>query len=143
TVLIVEDQKGFRRVYRDVLESAGLRVLDAADGEAGLEQVRLYRPGLVLLDVGLPGLNGHEVLRRIREDASLDGVKVVLFSVMGEEPEVQRGLALGADGYALKGGHSPKQVVAQVLELLKAPGQRPIPGLPVESGKGPAESPGP
>ncbi len=118
TILIVEDQPGFRRIYRDILESEGYAVLTAEDGEKGLDLARFHRPDLVLLDLGLPRMNGYEVLRKIREDVSMDKVKVIIFSVMGEEKDVQKGISLGANGYVLKGGHTPRQVIDQIAGML-------------------------
>ncbi|HVM32943.1 MAG TPA: response regulator [bacterium] len=125
TILIVEDQRGFRRVYQDALEGGGYWVLTAEDGEKGLDQTRFHRPALVLLDLGLPRLNGFEVLQKIRQDASLDGVKVVIFSVMGEEKDVERAMAMGANGYVLKGGHTPKRVIELIREMLDKPPVQP------------------
>lgn len=121
TILIVEDQKGFRRVYQDALEGGGYSVLTAEDGEKGLDQARFHRPALVLLDLGLPRMNGFEVLQKMRQDASLDGVKVIIFSVMGEEKDVERAMAMGANGYVLKGGHTPKRVIDLIREILDKP----------------------
>ena len=118
TILIVEDQRGFRRIYQDALESRGYEVFTAEDGEKGLDQVRLHRPDLVLLDLGLPRMGGFEVLRKIREDVSLDKVLVVIFSVAGEENHVEKALGMGANGYALKGGHTPRQVIEVIQGLL-------------------------
>jgi two-component system chemotaxis response regulator CheY len=118
TILIVEDQRGFRRIYRDALESQGYTVLVAEDGEMGLDLVRLHKPSLILLDLGLPRMSGFEVLRKIREDVSLDKVRVVIFSVTGEEKDVEKALGMGANGYVLKGGHTPRQIIEVIQGLL-------------------------
>ncbi len=137
TILIVEDQRGFRRIYQDALESQGYEVLVAEDGEKGLEQVRLHKPSLVLLDLGLPRMSGFEVLRKIREDVSLDKVRVVIFSVTGEENHVEKALGMGANGYVLKGGHTPRQVIEVIQGLLnpaeKAAGKTPEAKIPQAS----------
>ena len=62
-ILIVEDQQGFRRIYHDVLESDGYQVLEAADGEAGWLAAKEKKPNLILLDLGLPKIDGFEVLK--------------------------------------------------------------------------------
>jgi DNA-binding response OmpR family regulator len=118
TILIVEDQRGFRRIYQDALESQGYAVLVAEDGEKGLDLTRFHKPSLILLDLGLPRMNGFEVLQKIREDVSLDKVQVVIFSVTGEENHVEKALGMGANGYVLKGGHTPRQVIEVIQGLL-------------------------
>jgi two-component system phosphate regulon response regulator PhoB len=120
-ILIIEDQRGFRRIYQDALENDGFMVLIAEDGEKGLDLVRFHRPGLILLDLGLPRMSGFEVLQKIREDASLDKIQVVIFSVTGEEKDVEKALAMGADGFVLKGGYTPRQVIDLIQELLDSP----------------------
>jgi two-component system alkaline phosphatase synthesis response regulator PhoP len=117
-ILIVEDQRGFRRIYQDVLENEGYSVFVAEDGEKGLDLTRFHKPDLILLDLGLPRMNGFEVLQKIREDVSLDKVQVVIFSVTGEEKDVEKALAMGANGYVLKGGYTPRQVIEVIQGLL-------------------------
>ncbi|HET9870014.1 MAG TPA: response regulator, partial [bacterium] len=92
TILIVEDQQGFRRIYRDVLENDGYQVLEAEDGEAGWEAARDKKPSLILLDLGLPKIDGFEVLKRIRADEGTKAIPVIIFSVLGEQKDVNRGL---------------------------------------------------
>jgi DNA-binding response OmpR family regulator len=119
SILIVEDQRGFRRIYKDALESEGFEVLTAEDGEKGLDLARFHHPTVMLLDLGLPRMNGFEVLGKIREDAALDKTQVIIFSVMGEEKDVEKAMGLGANGYVHKGGHTPRQVIDLIQELLK------------------------
>ena len=124
SILIVEDQRGFRRIYQDALESEGFEVLTAEDGEKGLDLARFHKPTLMLLDLGLPRMNGFEVLGKIRQDAALDKTQVIIFSVMGEEKDIEKAMALGANGYVLKGGHTPRQVIDLIRELLTGAGSK-------------------
>lgn len=84
TILILEDQRGFRRIYRDVLEQDGYEVLEAADGEDGWEIILNQKPSLVLLDLGLPVLDGFKVLEKIRRSEQTKDIPVIIFSVLGE-----------------------------------------------------------
>jgi DNA-binding response OmpR family regulator len=120
-ILIIEDQRGFRRIYQDALENEGFGVLIAEDGEKGLDLVRFHKPGLILLDLGLPRMSGFEVLQKIREDVSLDKVRVVIFSVTGEEKDVEKALAMGANSFVPKGGYTPRQVIGLIQALLNPP----------------------
>lgn len=118
TILIVEDQPGFRRIYHDVLKADGYEVLEAQDGEQGLEMVRAHKPHLVLLDLGLPKIDGFEVLKKIRADASTSKIPVIIFSVLGEQKDVKKGLELGANDYTVKGFYTPRQILSKVRGLI-------------------------
>lgn len=118
TVLIIEDEQTLRRMYRAVLANEGYEVLEADDGEAGWQLVREKRPGLVILDVRLPKLSGYEVLERIRTDESTREIAVIIFSSAGSPKDIEKGLELGADDYAVKGLYQPKQLLAKIRSAL-------------------------
>lgn len=118
TVLIVEDQQGFRKIYQDVLSSDGYEVFSAEDGEAGWRMCKEKKPQLILLDLGLPKLDGFEVLHRLKEDAETKGIPVIIFSVMGEQKDVKRALEMGASDYAVKGFYTPRQVLSKIKNLI-------------------------
>lgn len=118
TILIVEDQQGFRRIYHDVLTNDGYEVLEAQDGEAGWEMVKGKKPNLVLLDLGLPKIDGFEVLKRIREDAETKHIPVIIFSVLGEQKDVKKGLEMGANDYTVKGFYTPRQILSKIKSLM-------------------------
>ncbi|HNV69742.1 MAG TPA: response regulator transcription factor [Candidatus Ozemobacteraceae bacterium] len=99
-VLIVEDDRLMRQALRDILYSDGYQVLEAADGEAGLEAFSRHRPDFVCLDVMMPKCDGYEVCRRLRrQDAQ---VPIVFISAKGEEIDKVLGLELGADDFIVK-----------------------------------------
>ena len=98
-VLVVDDEPALRRLLGVVLEGAGLRVLCAASGEEGLTLAAQHRPALVLLDLGLPGMGGLEVLRRLREWTN---TPVIVLTVQDAEPEKITALDGGADDYVTK-----------------------------------------
>ena len=118
TVLIVEDQKGFRQIYKDVLSSDGYQVLTAEDGEAGWQLSKEKKPHLILLDLGLPKLDGFEVLSRLRADRETKAIPVIIFSVLGEDKDIQKAMGLGANGYVVKGSTTPRQVLVKITEVL-------------------------
>lgn len=118
TILIVEDQPGFRRIYHDVLTADGYEVLEAQDGEQGWEMIRAQKPHLVLLDLGLPKIDGFEVLKKIRNDPSTSKIPVIIFSVLGEQKDVKKGLEMGANDYTVKGFYTPRQILSKVRGLI-------------------------
>jgi DNA-binding response OmpR family regulator len=118
TILIVEDQPGFRRIYRDVLAIEGYEILEAEDGEKGWAMAKSRKPSLILLDLGLPVLDGFEVLKRIRGDAETRLIPVIIFSVLGEQKDIQRGMELGANDYTVKGFFTPRQILGKIKDLL-------------------------
>ncbi len=118
TILIVEDQLGFRMIYEDVLVHAGYEVLTAEDGERGWQLAKERHPGLVLLDLGLPKIDGFEVLRRMRADAETQNVPVIIFSVMGEQDSVKRAMEMGANDYTIKGFYTPLQILSKIKSQL-------------------------
>jgi len=97
--LIIDDEQQMRRLLRMVLESRGYEVCEAADGQLGLQEAAFHRPDVVLLDLGLPGLGGIEVLKRLREWSD---VPVLILSVRDQETVKVEALELGADDYVTK-----------------------------------------
>jgi DNA-binding response OmpR family regulator len=117
-VLVIEDDADIARAVRIVLESGGFDVLAAADGRAGLRTFHASRPGLVVLDIGLPVLDGWAVLDRIRD---LSEVPVLMLTSHGQEAEKVRGLHAGADDYVTK-PFSNAELLARVEALLRRSG---------------------
>ena len=115
TVVIVEDDPSISDLVDLYLRQAGFRVLQAADGERGLELVQQQQPSLVILDIGLPGIDGLEVCRRLRATSAIP----VLF-LTARDGEIDRivGLELGADDYVTK-PFSPRELVARVKAILR------------------------
>ncbi|HEY3662089.1 MAG TPA: response regulator [Chthoniobacterales bacterium] len=99
TVVIIDDEKQIRRLLRLALEAAGHQVHEAETGEAGLLEIVQRRPDVVLLDLGLPDMEGVEVLRRLREWSN---VPVLILSVRDEAAEKVEALDAGADDYVSK-----------------------------------------
>ncbi|HUZ74014.1 MAG TPA: response regulator [Stellaceae bacterium] len=99
-VLIVDDEPAIRRFLRTSLEAQGYRTLEAADGAAALETLRRNAVDVVVLDLGLPGIDGFEVIGRLRGAGS--GVPIVVLSSRGDERGKVEALDLGADDYVTK-----------------------------------------
>src|SRR5438270_6094873 len=114
-ILIIEDEANIIQVIRIYLEQAGYSVISASDGIAGLELHAREHPELVILDLMLPGLEGMEVCRRIRNWANTP--ILMLTARQGEEDRIQ-GLELGADDYLVK-PFSPRELVSRVKAILR------------------------
>ncbi|HEX4303040.1 MAG TPA: response regulator transcription factor [Rhizomicrobium sp.] len=99
-ILIVDDEPPIRRFLRTSLTAQGYDVIEAEDGQMALDLVRRNTVGLVVLDLGLPGMDGFEVIRRVRESGS--AVPVVVLSVRADEAGKVQALDLGADDYVSK-----------------------------------------
>ena len=99
TVLIIEDERQIRRFVRAALEAAGYRVLEADTGKQGLSEIAAHKPDLVILDLGLPDVDGIEVVRRLREWTT---VPIVVLSARMDERDKVTALDLGADDYLTK-----------------------------------------
>jgi len=115
TVLVVDDEPKIIQLARDYLEHAGFAVLTARDGKTALAGVRSAKPDLVILDLGLPGMDGLDVTRAVRKDSN---VPIVMLTARGEESDKLVGLELGADDYITK-PFSPKELVARVRAVLR------------------------
>lgn len=114
-VLVVDDEPRITRLVRDYLAQAGLEVFEAATGNDALDVVARERPDLIVLDLGLPDMDGLDVLRRVRADSS---VPVVILTARSDEIDLVVGLELGADDYVVKPFGS-KELVARVRALLR------------------------
>jgi len=114
-VLLIEDEEAIADLVRLYFEQEGFRLVHAPDGERGLDAVRDRSPRIVLLDIGLPGLDGIEVCRRIR---AVSDVPVIMLTARDGEVDKIIGLEIGADDYVTK-PFSPRELVARVRAVLR------------------------
>ena len=132
-VLIVEDEPDISALLAFHLEREGYQVFRARDGLEALQQVRARPPDLALLDLMLPGIDGLEVCRRLRQDPATAALPIVMLTAKREEVDRVLGLELGADDYIVK-PFSPKEVVARVRAVLRR-SRAPADGAPIVIGK--------
>lgn len=120
TILIIEDEAQIVTVLRGYLERAGFTVRAARDGRTGLFMARQERPDLILLDLMLPGMDGLDVARALRQEREprMANVPLIMLTARVEESDKLIGLELGADDYITK-PFSPREVVARVRALLR------------------------
>ncbi|MBP1693265.1 MAG: two-component system, OmpR family, alkaline phosphatase synthesis response regulator PhoP [Chloroflexi bacterium] len=115
TILVVDDEPKIVQLVRDYLERAGYAVRTAGDGKAALALARRERPDLIVLDLGLPELDGLDVTRELRKTSD---APIIMLTARGEESDKLVGLELGADDYITK-PFSPKELVARVRVVLR------------------------
>jgi DNA-binding response OmpR family regulator len=115
TILVVDDEARIVKLVRDYLERAGFDVISAHDGETALRLARLEQPDLIVLDLMLPGVDGLDVCRRLRQQS---GVPIIMLTARVEEADRIVGLELGADDYITK-PFSPGELVARVRATLR------------------------
>ncbi|HEX2627126.1 MAG TPA: response regulator transcription factor [Candidatus Limnocylindrales bacterium] len=130
TILVVDDEPKIAQLARDYLEHAGFAVLTAADGPSALHAARTRHPDLVVLDLGLPGLDGLDVIRALRAAGS---TPIVVVTARDTELDKLLGLELGADDYVTK-PFSPRELVARVRAVLRRAERAAEPGDRVEVG---------
>lgn len=117
-VLVIDDEKDIVDLVAYNLEKAGMKVIRAYDGEMALRKAASDGVDLVVLDVMLPGIDGWEVLKRLRADTRTASVPILMLTARGDETEKVLGLELGADDYLTK-PFSPKELAARVRALLR------------------------
>ena len=118
TILIVDDEAPVRDTVRAYLEKEGYTVHTADDGHRALRAVRAFKPDVVVLDIMLPGMDGLEVLRRLRQESN---AWVIMLTARAEEMDKILGLKMGADDYLTK-PFSPRELVARIEAMLRRGG---------------------
>jgi len=118
TILVVDDEPKIVRTAKAYLENAGFAVVTADDGQMALTVYRHEKPALVILDLGLPGLDGLDVARTLRKDSD---VPIIMLTARVDETDKLIGLELGADDYITK-PFSPRELVARVRAVLRRSG---------------------
>lgn len=119
TVLIIEDDEFLRSLTAKRLEKEGFGVEVGVDGENGLAVAESKTPDLILLDLLLPGLDGFEVLKKLKEMNGLKTVPVIIFSNLGQKEDIERAKGLGANDFLIKANFTLDDVVSKIHGLLK------------------------
>ncbi|NQU77123.1 response regulator [Candidatus Falkowbacteria bacterium] len=117
-VLLIEDEEMLSEMYKMKFEAEGFKFLHGKDGEEGIELAKNEKPDIILLDVIMPKMDGFAVLKELKKEAITKGIKVILLTNLGQEEDVKKGKAMGANDYLVKANFTPAQVVAKVREVL-------------------------
>jgi DNA-binding response OmpR family regulator len=119
-ILVIEDDKFLRELIVQKLAREGYEVVEAIDGEEGVKKSSREFPDLILLDLILPGIDGFEVLSRIKRDERLRGVPVIILSNLGQKEDIEKGLNLGAVDYLIKAHFTPGEIIGKIRAILKS-----------------------
>ena len=118
TILVVEDEEPLQEIVRLKLEREGFNVLTADTGEEAVRLIKERKPTLIWLDILLPGMDGLEVLQKIREDPAMRDLPVVMVSVSYSRSKLQQALALNVVDYIVKSEHRLDDIIKRVKEYL-------------------------
>jgi two-component system alkaline phosphatase synthesis response regulator PhoP len=117
-ITLIEDEEDIRHLVLYNLQKDGYKAYGFESGEEGLAEIRKKHPDLVLLDLMLPGIDGMEVCRRLKQDPETRDIPVIIISAKGDESDIVAGLELGADDYLAK-PFSPKILLARIRTVLR------------------------
>jgi two-component system, OmpR family, alkaline phosphatase synthesis response regulator PhoP len=117
-ILVVEDDEDIQELIRFNLSKEGYQISCVARGEKALPAARAQIPNLILLDLMLPGMDGLDVCKQLRRDATVQAIPIVMLTAKGEESDIVTGLEVGADDYITK-PFSPKVLIARLRNVLR------------------------
>ncbi len=118
TILLAEDDHFVSDIYKRKLASDGYEVLFAEDGREALKILEENIPDLVLLDIMMPFVDGMEVLQKMKEDERWKSVPVVMLTNLAEKDNIEKSIAMGANGYVIKAHFTPSEVVQKIKTVL-------------------------
>lgn len=123
-ILVVEDHKDTRELLKYNLTHNGFEVAAESDGASGLERAKTFQPDLILLDLMLPGMDGLDVCRRVKQSSDLSHIPVIMLTAKGEEIDRIVGLELGADDYVVK-PFSPRELILRIKAIMRRSNEKP------------------
>lgn len=117
-ILLIEDEKDILELIAFNLECSGYEVIKASNGEDGLKRAQNEEPDIILLDLMLPGMDGFDVCRELKQDKNTRRIPVIMLTARGEDSDIVSGLELGAEDYITK-PFSPKILIARIRTVLR------------------------
>lgn len=119
TILLIEDEPTLQKTISEILIQEGYKMLNALDGEIGLQAALREKPDLILLDLILPKIDGFEVLENVRKNEATKNIPVIVLTNLENAAAVERALALGAQSYLVKANYELEDVVQKVKQAIK------------------------
>lgn len=117
-VLIVDDDNFLLDMYALKFKESGFTVEVAQNGEEALKKAKEFGPGVILLDIVMPRMDGFEVLRTLKKDNIAPEASILILTNLGQKEDVEKGMRLGADDYVVKAHFTPSEVVNKVKSVL-------------------------
>lgn len=121
-VALIEDEEVLRDLYKREFQSVGYVLDGFANGEDGLVGVKQNKYDIILLDLMLPGVDGLEILKQIKQDDKTKNIPVIILTNLGQDEVIKQGFNLGADGYLIKSSNSLKEVLEEVQNIVEKKG---------------------
>ncbi|MBI4009486.1 response regulator [Candidatus Roizmanbacteria bacterium] len=118
-ILLVEDDKFFRKFYVEKLKEKGFEIGEADDGVQGLEKMKSFKPDLVVLDIIMPNKDGFELLSEVQNDIVLKKIPILVFSTLGQEADIDKAKKLGAVDYVNKSLFDFNDLIVKINTLTK------------------------
>ncbi len=118
-ILVVEDDPFLLGMYVTKLEMSGFIVFGVEDGNEAVPATEKEKPDLILLDIILPNMDGFEILKKLKKQDSTKDIPVIIFTNLGQQADVEKGLELGAVDYLIKAHFTPSEVITKVNKILK------------------------
>ena len=124
-IMVVDDEEDIQELVRYNLERNGYEVSCVSSGEETLDEIRSFRPDLLILDLMLPGIDGFEVCRTLKNDSKTENIPIIMLTAKGEETDIVTGLELGAEDYIVK-PFSPQVLLARARAVLRRVAREPV-----------------
>jgi two-component system cell cycle response regulator DivK len=116
-ILVIEDQEDNRRIVRDLLSSVGYELIEAVNGEDGVNTAAVHMPDLILMDIQLPGMDGYEAARQIKANPKLQHIPIIAVTSYALSGDDVKAYEAGCNGYVAK-PFSPRALLAKIREYL-------------------------
>lgn len=117
-ILIIEDETALLYALKAELTQNGFEIMEAVDGEKGLQALKQQKPDLIILDLLLPGIDGFEVLRRLKSKNQTKNIPVIILTNLGDKENIEKGTKLGADDYLIKTDYSLEEIIKKLKNLI-------------------------
>ena len=116
-ILIVDDEERVRRLIETTLDIGDFQIFQAKDGEEALKIAQEEKPALILLDIMMPGMDGFEVCKRLKNNSETKGSYIIMLTAKGQKQDIEKGYTVGADDYFVK-PFSPMELLNKIEKVL-------------------------
>lgn len=117
-ILIIDDDEVVARVLQPTLSENGFSPIFAMDGKEGLERIKADKPAVIILDRSMPVMDGHEVLRKIKDDNTINKIPIMMLTADKDTEDIKKCIALGANDYVVK-PFTPNNIISRLRRLIK------------------------